>query len=322
MSVLGTLVGVVIPYVAAFIFVVGVLYRIFTWSKCVVPFKIPTTCGQQKSLPWLNRTFMDRFDSPHTNWETAVRMLMEIFLFRSLWKNVRYELPAQTAVSTKWLWLFALTFHWSLLIVLIRHFRFFLQPVPDFVNLIQGLDGFIEVDIGWLWFQPHVVHIMVTGLTLFVALLYLTYRRLAFPRERTFSLPSDYIALILLLCVAVTGLLMRYVIPVDVAQVKELAQGLLSFHPPASPDLHWLFMLHLLFVSLLLAYFPFSKLMHSAGIFFSPTRNMPNNNRAVRHINPWNYPVKGVDWDEFYENFKGDMEELEQMGYVVKPEEV
>ncbi|RLI80536.1 menaquinol oxidoreductase [Archaeoglobales archaeon] len=322
MSVLGTLVGVVIPYVAAFIFVVGVLYRIFTWSKCVVPFKIPTTCGQQKSLPWLNRTFMDRFDSPYTNWETAVRMLMEIFLFRSLWKNVRYELPAQTAVSTKWLWLFALTFHWSLLIVLIRHFRFFLQPVPDFVNLIQGLDGFIEVDIGWLWFQPHVVHIMVTGLTLFVALLYLTYRRLAFPRERTFSLPSDYIALILLLCVAVTGLLMRYVIPVDVAQVKELAQGLLSFHPPASPDLHWLFMLHLLFVSLLLAYFPFSKLMHSAGIFFSPTRNMPNNNRAVRHINPWNYPVKGVDWDEFYENFKGDMEELEQMGYVVKPEEV
>jgi nitrate reductase gamma subunit len=320
MSVLGTLVGVVIPYAAAIIFVVGVLYRVFTWSKSVVPFKITTTCGQQKSLPWLNRTFMDRFDSPSTNWETAVRMLMEVFLFRSLWKNVRYELPAQTAVSTKWLWLFALTFHWSLLIVLIRHFRFFLQPVPEFVNFIQSLDGFIEVHIGW--FQPHVVHIMITGLTLLVALLYLLYRRLAFPRERTFSLPSDYLALVLLLGVAITGLLMRYVIPVDVAQVKELAQGLLSFHPPASPELHWLFMLHLLFVSALLAYFPFSKLMHSAGILFSPTRNMPNDNRVVRHINPWNYPVKGVDWDEFYEEFKEDMEELEKMGYVVKPEEV
>lgn len=320
MSVLGTIVGVVIPYIAGFIFVVGVLYRIFFWTRSVVPFKIPTTCGQQKSLPWLRRTWMDRFDSPYTNWETAVRMLMEVFLFRSLWKNVRYELPAQTAVSTKWLWLFALTFHWSLLIVLIRHFRFFLQPVPDFVNFIQNLDGFVEIHVGW--FQPHVVHIMVTGLTLLIALLYLLYRRLGFPRERTLSLPSDYIALILLLCVVITGLLMRYVIPVDVAQVKELAQGLLSFHPPASPDLHWLFMLHLLFVSTLLAYFPFSKLMHSAGIFFSPTRNMPNNNRAVRHINPWNYPVKGVDWDEFYESFKEDMEELEKMGYVVKPEEV
>jgi nitrate reductase gamma subunit len=263
---------------------------------------------------------MDRFDSPYTRWETAVRVLMEIFLFRSLWKNVRYELPAQNAVSTKWLWLFGLVFHWSLLIVLIRHFRFFLQPVPDFVNMIQSLDGFIEVHLGW--FQPHVVHIMVTGLTLLIALLYLLYRRIAFPKERTFSLPSDYIALFLLLGVVITGLLMRYVIPVDVAHIKELAQGLLAFRPPASPELHWMFMLHILFVSALLAYFPFSKLMHSAGIFFSPTRNMPNNPRAKRHINPWNYPVKGVDYDEFYENFKDDLDEIEQMGYVVKPEEV
>jgi nitrate reductase gamma subunit len=320
MNVLSTIVGVVIPYVAAFVFVVGVLYRVFFWSKTVVPFKITTTSGQQKSLPWLKRTWMDRFDSPYTNWETAVRMLMEIFLFRSLWKNVRYELPSQTAVNTKWLWLFALTFHWSLLIVLIRHFRFFLDPVPPFVNLIQSLDGFIEVHTDF--FQPHVVHIMITGLTLLIALLYLLYRRLFFPRERTLSLPSDYLALLLLLGVVITGLLMRYLIPVDVAHIKELAQGLLVFNPPTDLELHWLFMLHLLFVSSLLAYFPFSKLMHAAGILFSPTRNMPNNNRAVRHINPWNYPVKGIDWDEFYEDFKEDMEELEQMGYVVKPEEV
>jgi nitrate reductase gamma subunit len=312
--------GVIIPYIACLIFVLGVLYRIYQWSRSVVPFKITTTSGQQKSLPWLRRTWMDRFDSPHTNWETAVRILMEIFLFRSLWKNVRYEVPAQTAVSTKWLWLFGLTFHWSLLIVLIRHSRFFLQPVPDFVNLVQSLDGFIEVHIDW--FQPHVVHVMVTGITLLIALLYLLSRRLFFPRERTLSLPSDYIPLILLILITITGLLMRYLIPVDVTQVKELAQGLISFQPPVSPDLHWLFMLHLLFVSLLLAYFPFSKLMHSAGIFFSPTRNMPNNNRVARHINPWNYPVKGVDWDEFYQDFKEDLDELEEIGYVVKPEEV
>lgn len=320
MSVLGMIFGVIIPYIACLIFVLGVLYRIYQWSRSVVPFKITTTSGQQKSLPWLRRTWMDRFDSPHTNWETAVRILMEIFLFRSLWKNVRYEVPAQTAVSTKWLWLFGLTFHWSLLIVLIRHSRFFLQPVPDFVNLVQSLDGFIEVHIDW--FQPHVVHVMVTGITLLIALLYLLSRRLFFPRERTLSLPSDYIPLILLILITITGLLMRYLIPVDVTQVKELAQGLISFQPPVSPDLHWLFMLHLLFVSLLLAYFPFSKLMHSAGIFFSPTRNMPNNNRVARHINPWNYPVKGVDWDEFYQDFKEDLDELEEIGYVVKPEEV
>ncbi|AGK62241.1 Nitrate reductase gamma subunit [Archaeoglobus sulfaticallidus PM70-1] len=319
MSLIGTVVGVYIPYIAAFIFVVGVLYRVFQWSRSAVPFNITTTCGQQYSLPWLKRTWIDRFDSPFTWWETVIRMLMEIFLFRSLWKNVRYELPAQKAVSTKWLWVFGLVFHWSLLIVLIRHFRFFLEPVPWFVSTLMKLDGFFEVHMDW--FQPHMTHILITGLTLLVALLYLLYRRLAFPKERTFSLPSDYIALILLLGVATTGLLMRYVYPVDVSEVKALAQGLLSFHPPANPDLDLMFMLHLLFVSTLLAYFPFSKLMHSAGIFFSPTRNMPNNCRAKRHVNPWNYPVKGVDWNEFYENFKDDLDEIEQMGFVVRPEE-
>jgi hypothetical protein len=24
------------------------------------------------------------------------------------------------------------------------------------------------------------------------------------------------------------------------------------------------------------------------GIFLSPTRNLPNNSRAMRHVNPWN----------------------------------
>ncbi len=319
MSLLGTVVGVLIPYTAAFIFVVGVLYRVFNWSKSAVPFNITTTSGQQKSLPWINRTVIDRFDSPFTWWETAGRIFMEVFFFRSLFKNVRYELPGQTAVNTKWLWVFGIAFHWSLLIVLLRHFRFFLEPVPWFVMAISKLDGFLEFHTDY--FQPHVVNIMITGIILLAALLYLLFRRVAFPRERTLSLPSDYVALILLLGVVTTGLLMRYVIPVDVAHVKELAQGLLSFNPPASPNLHWLFMLHLLFVSTLLAYFPFSKLMHSAGVFFSPTRNMANNSRAQRHINPWNYPVKGVDYDEFYENFKDDYEDIASMGYVVRPEE-
>ena len=39
-------------------------------------------------------------------------------------------------------------------------------------------------------------------------------------------------------------------------------------------------------MSALAAYFPFSKLMHMAGVFLSPTRNLANNNRMVRHVNP------------------------------------
>ncbi|MBI5062574.1 MAG: menaquinol oxidoreductase, partial [Desulfatitalea sp.] len=62
-----------------------------------------------------------------------------------------------------------------------------------------------------------------------------------------------------------------------------------------------LFYIHLLFVSTLLVYFPFSKLMHMGGVFLSPTRNLTANTREVRHVNPWNYPVK-VHTYEAYEN--------------------
>ena len=46
---LDTLFGVVIPYVAIALFVLGIIYRIVSWAKVPVPFRIPTTCGQGKS---------------------------------------------------------------------------------------------------------------------------------------------------------------------------------------------------------------------------------------------------------------------------------
>jgi hypothetical protein len=57
----------------------------------------------------------------------------------------------------------------------------------------------------------------------------------------------------------------------------------------------------------LLAYFPFSKLMHFGGIFLSPTRNLTTNSRAVRHINPWNYPVQIHSYEEYEEEFREKM---------------
>ena len=62
--------------------------------------------------------------------------------------------------------------------------------------------------------------------------------------------------------------------------------------------------MHLFLVTILLAYFPFSKLMHFAGVFMSPTRNLANNNRMKRHINPWNYPVKVHTYDEYEDEFR------------------
>jgi nitrate reductase gamma subunit len=57
----------------------------------------------------------------------------------------------------------------------------------------------------------------------------------------------------------------------------------------------------------LFAYFPFSKLMHLGGVFLSPTRNLPNDSREARHINPWNYPVKVHTYEAYEDDFREKM---------------
>jgi len=307
--------GVVIPYLAFAIFVVGVIYRIVEWAKSPVYMKIPTTCGQQKSLDWIKRSWLDRIESPYTKLGVIARMIMEIFLFRSLFRNNRYEHAIQRSIETKVLWVFAILFHWSLLIILLRHLRLFLDPVPSWVELLQAIDGFFGIDYSFL----HLESFLITNITVLLGLLGLFARRVFFARERTLSLPSDYLALILLLSVVGSGMLMRYFVGVQVADIKEFAVGLVTFRPVV-PDVHWLFFVHLTLVSILLAYFPFSKLMHAGGIFFSPTRNMPNDNRARRHINPWNPPYKGITYEEYYEMYKDQLDEIAENDYKIKPE--
>jgi nitrate reductase gamma subunit len=68
-----------------------------------------------------------------------------------------------------------------------------------------------------------------------------------------------------------------------------------------------LFYIHLLLVSTLLAWFPFSKLMHMGGVFLSPTRNMANDSRMRRHINPWDAPVKVHTYEEYEDEYRDKM---------------
>ncbi len=100
---------------------------------------------------------------------------------------------------------------------------------------------------------------------------------------------------------------MRHVFKVDLYKVKELALGWVRFHPQAPEGIGWFFYLHLFLVSALLAYFPMSKLVHMGGVFLSPTRNLANNNRMRRHINPWNYPVKVHTYEEYEDEFRDKM---------------
>jgi len=97
---------------------------------------------------------------------------------------------------------------------------------------------------------------------------------------------------------------MRYWFKTDIVEVKQLALGLVAFHPIVLEGVGALFFMHLFLLSSLIAYFPFSKLMHMGGVFLSPTRNLANNNRSKRHVNPWNYPVKVHSYREWEEEFR------------------
>ena len=290
--------GVIIPYAAIATFLVGIILKVIRWAKSPVPFRIPTVAGQQKSLDWIKNS---KLESPHTTLGVIGRMFLEILFFRSLFRNTKVELrngPVLAYGSCKYLWLGSLAFHWTLLIIFLRHFRYFMEPVPGFVPFLQNIDGFFQIGLPILY---------MTDVIIIVALGYLFFRRIFNSKLRFISLSSDYFPLLLILSIAVTGILMRYFTKVDLLSVKELAIGLFTFHPVVPEGIGIIFYIHLFLVSTLLAYFPFSKLLHMPGIFLSPTRNLANNSRMQRHVNPWNYPVRIHTYEEYEDEFRDKM---------------
>jgi nitrate reductase gamma subunit len=284
--------GVAAPYLSVLLFFEGLIYRIVQWVRSPVPFRIPTTAGQNRTLPWIERTVQDKLDNPSKFTQVVGRMALEVMAFRSLFRNTRTELkkypdyPEGAKLvhwSYKWLWLGAIAFHYAFLLVLLRHLRFFSEPVWGFIHQLESVDGFVQ-------FYTPVVYL--TDIVLLTALTYLLIRRLANPALRYISLAADYFPLFLILSIGITGFFLRYVYRTDITAVKQLAIGLVTFSPVVPAGISPLFYAHLFLVSVLFAYFPFSKLMHMPGIFLSPSRNLANNNRQQVHVNPWNYPVK------------------------------
>jgi nitrate reductase gamma subunit len=262
-----------------------------------VPFSIPTTCGQGKSLPWIKS---DSLESPSGTAGVIGRMALEVLLFRSLFRNSRLYLYDQRPVyaSAKWLWFFGLLFHWSLLLIILRHMRFFIEPVAPLINGLAAIDGFFEIAVPTFFLSDGAI---------VLALTFLFLRRVVVPQLRYISLFTDYFAVVLILGVAITGILMRNFFPVDIEQVKTMALGWVTFTPYVPKEMSALFYIHLLLVSVLLAWFPFSKLMHMGGVFLSPTRNMANDSRMRRHINPWNAPVKVHTYEEYEDEYRDKM---------------
>jgi len=311
--------GIIIPYLALILFILGFINRVIDWARSPVPFRIPTTCGQQKTLPWIKPASID---NPSTTGGVIVRMILEVVFLRSLFRNTKCELKAGTKISyewEKWLWLFSLAFHWAFFVVLFRHLRFFTEPVPASLQILEKLDGFLQIGVPGL---------MLSGAVLLAAVTLLFLRRIWISKVRYISLASDYFPLFLIFGIAFTGILMRYFTKVDIVGVKTFTMSLVTFSPHITEGIGSIFYVHLFFVSVLLAYFPFSKLMHLGGIFMSPTRNLANNSRAKRHVNPWNYPVKIHTYDAYEDEFREKMieaglpvEKMIEPGMAAEPEE-
>lgn len=204
--------------------------------------------------------------APTTQSGVVYRMGREVILFESLFR------------SNKWIWIFGWMFHMAMFLVLARHLRYFTEPVWWWVVLIQDIARY-------------------AAFGMIIGLLGLWARRVLVDRVRYISSPSDHLMLILLLGIAVSGAGMSFVSHTDIVALKAFFLGLMpwrfDFSNPLPTDP--LVLTHLGLVFTLMIVFPFSKLLHVPGVFFSPTRNQIDNPRAEpglrphtsRHIAPW-----------------------------------
>lgn len=303
---LAPLFGIVLPYAAVLVFIIGMIWRMVYWAKSPVPFCIPTTGGQEYSLDFIKQA---KIDCPSTYWGVCKRMFLEVFFFRSLFRNTHAQVlendptsngPRTIYYSSKWLWVFSLLFHYSVLVIVIRHFRFFMDPVPCVITWVEAIDGIMQVGSPRFYW---------TGGLALAALLFLLGRRLWDYRLRYISLLNDYFPLWLLLGIVCSGLCLRYFDKTEVSQVKIYLMGITHFSPVSAAGINELFFVHLTLVCVLLIYFPFSKLAHMPGVFFSPTRNLPTDTRRVRHINPWNPPKQYFTYPEYEDTYREAMAE-------------
>lgn len=236
-------VGQVLPYIAGVIFILGVSYRIAGWMKVPVPFQLTL------------------FPNPRNGAGRAAAVGTELLLFKSLYKNDR----------TLWFWAWLL--HVSLVLVIGGHIVgiYFLMKQFTLVGLTAEASQAASALLG-----------TVAGLALMIALAALFYRRLSDPEVKRLSDPADFVDLLLLLTVVITGNHMRLTtVHVDLPAIKAYMGNLLALNPTPIPE-NWVFISHFVLVNIFLIYFPFSKMLHFAGFLV---------NRSMLVEAPPSYPT-------------------------------
>ena len=151
------------------------------------------------------------------------------------------------------LWIGEWVFHAALFVIILRHLRYFMNPVPAWVVWAQTP--------GW-----------IAGFILPGALLYLLAIRLLTGQEK-FSSTANLLMLLDVLAIAVTGLLMSTRYRADLVAVKLFTLGIVTF-APAPPPLSALFLGHLGLVLVLLLYLP-------SHVFTAPLAMMAARSREL-----------------------------------------
>lgn len=211
-------------YIAFAVFFLGITYRVFSiWRK--------------PKLPATQQIYPDR--NPKWLW-----VLNDTFLF----PTVRRHKPL--------LWLFLISFHVGLFLLLIGHLE-------------------LVVDIGLFQIVPHEIFLGkgFVGVILAVCLLFFLFRRFSSP-VKDLSVPEDYYLLVLIFLIVIFGSEMDWARrwydygEMTVEDYRTYLISLLLFKPelPYSTTFSghsFMLVLHVFFANLLLIVFPFSQLMHS-----------------------------------------------------------
>jgi nitrate reductase gamma subunit len=232
MDVLRFLVGGILPYVAAVVFVAAMVYRVYVWRKLPAP-------------------SITLFPAPETGGANTMNTIKEVTLFKSLFKGDRL------------LWAFAWAFHVVLALIFVGHFRVFGNV--DSVLMSAGMtEGGIQLMSGGVG--------GAAGIVILITALFLLIRRFVIPRVREITGIADIFALTLVGLILITGNMMRFGAEhFDLALTREYFANLVTISGVSDAAVlqNNVFLVHFGIALLLIIYIPFSKILHFGGIFFT-----------------------------------------------------
>lgn len=223
--------SVVLVYLGIGVFIVGMAWRVWQWSRTP---KTPVRLGL--------------FPKPKTRMGRFGKLMKDTFV------------APQSFSIAPGVMIAAMAFHLAALAGFVGHLR--LIHEFDFLVARLGNEGMAQFAA---WSGG------IAGIVMLFAVLYWIGRR-TFGPYRMLSTPEDYLLLGLLLGVIVMGDHLRFVGDLHAPVYIEWFQSLLRFQPAFPAELAnsgelWALDWHMVFVSALLIYFPFSKLTHAIGAF-------------------------------------------------------